>query len=284
MIPIQDYHIHPDYSTDAEGTVDEFCAAAIQAGLTEIAFTTHLDTNPVADYCHVLVKGDKVSSQKDYWLEDYESTVRTAGERFKQDGLTVRLGVELDCYPGVMANLPERFHSTDFDLILGSAHILGEDDLGTPSGMNNLLNAYGPEEMVRRYYLMIMESIELDSFDVLSHLDIYRRHGEAVCGDCVHGLWEPHVSELVSTMKRFNVGFEVNTSTWGQGLSDPMPTEQFVTALHDHGIETVTLGSDAHRLPHVGKGIARALELVKRCGFTHLSFFEKRCIRKHPIN
>jgi histidinol-phosphatase (PHP family) len=39
-----DYHIHPNYSIDAEGEVEDFCKAALNAGLKEIAFTESLRT------------------------------------------------------------------------------------------------------------------------------------------------------------------------------------------------------------------------------------------------
>ena len=43
---LPDYHVHPDFSFDAKGTIDEFCETAIKKGLTEICFTTHYDTDP----------------------------------------------------------------------------------------------------------------------------------------------------------------------------------------------------------------------------------------------
>jgi histidinol phosphatase-like PHP family hydrolase len=43
---VADYHCHCDYSVDAEGSVDEYCQAAIRRNLAEICFTTHFDANP----------------------------------------------------------------------------------------------------------------------------------------------------------------------------------------------------------------------------------------------
>ena len=77
-----DYHIHPNYSIDADGEIEEFCRAALNAGLKEIAFTTHLDTDRVADDCYVNVKGKRVDVSSSEWFEDYELTIRNAGEHF----------------------------------------------------------------------------------------------------------------------------------------------------------------------------------------------------------
>ena len=114
-----DYHIHPNYSIDAEGEVDEFCKAALDIGLKEIAFTTHLDTDRVAEDCYVNVKGENVDIASSVWFEDYESTIRVAGDRYQEEGLRVLLGVEVDCFPGVQGALPERFFSTDFEHMEG---------------------------------------------------------------------------------------------------------------------------------------------------------------------
>ena len=41
-----DYHVHPDYSLDATGTIDEYCDRALELGLKQICFTTHYDSDP----------------------------------------------------------------------------------------------------------------------------------------------------------------------------------------------------------------------------------------------
>jgi len=41
-----DYHVHPDYSLDATGSVQEHCRRAVELGLAEICFTTHFDADP----------------------------------------------------------------------------------------------------------------------------------------------------------------------------------------------------------------------------------------------
>jgi histidinol-phosphatase (PHP family) len=119
-----DYHIHPNYSIDAEGEVEEFCKAALDVGLKEIVFTTHLDTDRVAEDCFVNVKGKRVDIASSVWFEDYESTIRAAGDHYKDLGLQVLLGVEVDCFPGVQEALPEGFFSTEFDIIIGSVHLI----------------------------------------------------------------------------------------------------------------------------------------------------------------
>ncbi|MHA2151526.1 MAG: PHP-associated domain-containing protein [Candidatus Thorarchaeota archaeon] len=46
--------------------------------------------------------------------------------------------------------------------------------------------------------------------------------------------------------------------------------------MQKEGIETVTVGSDAHTPEDVGKGINHALEMLSRMGFRGPSTFRKR--------
>lgn len=280
---MQDYHIHPDFSFDAKGSVDEFCQAALLAGLVDIAFTTHYDTNPVADYCYVVIGGEKVPAQDGQWLEQYENTIRHTSDKYKNEGLTVQFGVELDCYPGVLENLPERFFKTEFDFVLGSAHILESDDLATPDGLLQSFKKYSPQGAVDLYYALIIEAMELEVFDVLSHLDVYRRFGEDHCGGKIFGKWESHVEELAKVMNRLSIGFEINTSTWRQNQTNPMPEQGLVKALGENGVNIVTVGSDSHRPNEVGAGIDRAYNLLKDSGFSEISLFENRRRTKRRI-
>ncbi|MFW9808969.1 MAG: histidinol-phosphatase [Candidatus Thorarchaeota archaeon] len=271
-----DYHIHPNYSIDAEGEIDEFCRSAIEVGLKEIAFTTHFDTDRVADDCYVNVKGKRVDIASSVWFEEYESEIRNAGEKFSDSGLEVLLGVEIDCFPGVESNLPEKFYSTDFDLVLGSVHLIDHIAISSGGRAEEAMRKYSLEEIGEKYFTVMLDSIDLGIFDVLAHIDLYRRFGEAYYGKAINNLWKPYLEELADKMNRKGVGFEINTSSLRRGMTQPMPNEQIVKALKREGVETVTIGSDAHAPSEVGQGIERALKIVKDAGFKGPSTYRKR--------
>ena len=271
-----DYHIHPSYSIDAEGDINEFCQAAVEVGLKEIAFTTHLDSDRVADDCFVNVRGKRVDIESSMWFEDYESTIRTAGDDYKDQELQVLLGVEVDCFPGVLEVLPERFFSTDFDFIIGSVHLIDHIAISANGRADEAFRKYSIDELGVRYYSLLLDSIELEIFDVLAHMDLYRRYGEKFYGNAIHDLWKPHLEELSKEMLSKRVGFEVNTSSLRRGMEQPMPEDRIIRALRNKGINTVTVGSDAHTPSDVGKDIKVALEMIRDAGFDGPSTFRKR--------
>ena len=59
-------------------------------------------------------------------------------------------------------------------------------------------------------------------------------------------------------------------------MDEPMPDSSLVAALRKEGIETVTVGSDAHRPRDVGRGVEVALKVIKECGFDSPASFAKR--------
>ncbi len=281
---MMDYHIHPSYSADAKGTLEEFCGAAVDKKLREICFTTHLDSDPMRDDGFVMVRGERISVHDPSWFEDYENHVRTLGEEYFPKGLNVRLGAELDLYPGVVEDLPDAFHSTEFDLVIGSVHLIEHKAMSVREEAYSIFKKYGLEEVGNIYYDCIKESLTTGLFDVLGHLDIYRRYGEEFLGSGVHSLWESHIDDLSRMMKSCGVGYEINTSSMWRSLSETMPERDFVKALHDRGIQTVTIGSDAHQPSEVGKGISEALHLLQESGYSEVSVFSKRKSKSIPLD
>jgi len=271
-----DYHIHPNYSIDAEGEVEEFCKAALSVGLKEIAFTTHLDTDRVTEDCYVNVRGEQVDISSSVWFEDYESTIRSAGDRYEEQGLQVLLGIEVDCFPGVQGALPKGFFSTDFDFIIGSVHLIDHIAISANGRADEAFRKYSMEELGERYYSIMLDAIDLDIFDVLAHIDLYRRYGEVFYGESIHDLWKHHIEELSKKMLSKRVGFEVNTSSLRRGMQQPMPEDRLIHALRNKGITTVTVGSDAHTPNDVGKDIKVALEMIRDAGFDGPSTYRKR--------
>ncbi|MHA1862166.1 MAG: histidinol-phosphatase HisJ family protein [Candidatus Thorarchaeota archaeon] len=278
-----DYHVHPNYSIDAEGSIEEFCEIALSRGLQEIAFTTHLDTDTVADDCYVNVKGKRVSTRSSVWLEDYEASIRSADDEYKEKGLRVRLGVEVDYIQDIDGALPESFHSTDFDVILGSMHLIDHIAISAKGRAEEAFRKYSMEELGNKYYTILLEAVESGLFDIVAHIDLYRRFGQKFYGDGIREIWKPHIVDFADAMKRHNMGFEVNTSPLRRGQSQPMPDVEIIKKLEKEGVSIVTVGSDAHCPQDVGADIERAFQLLRESGFSSISKFDKRSVQKQSI-
>ncbi|MFW9888180.1 MAG: histidinol-phosphatase HisJ family protein [Candidatus Thorarchaeota archaeon] len=281
---MMDYHIHPAYSADAMGTLDDFCRAALDRGLQEICFTTHLDSDPMRDDSYVIVRGKRVSVHNPSWFEDYGNHIRALGDEYVDKGLNVRLGVEVDMYPGILEDLPDAFHETEFDLVIGSVHLIDHKAISLKGEAFEIFKKYGLEQVGNIYFGVIKDMLNSHIFDILGHLDIYRRYGEEFFGPEICSLWKPHIDELCRIMKAQGVGYEINTSSIRRGSLEPMPEEVIVKALHEREINTVIVGSDAHQPSEVGAGISNALDLLRNSGIKELAAFDRRRTQKIPID
>jgi histidinol-phosphatase (PHP family) len=257
-----DYHVHSNYSFDAEGSIEDYCKAAVSKGIKEIAFTTHVDTDRETEDCIIRVKGETIDVWSRAWIEDYEQTIRDAADKYRDEGLVVLLGAELDIYPRVIDNLPNGFAETDWDLVIGSVHLINHQALSLKDEAEGIFSRHSVEELGSVYFSILLDTIETSVIDVLGHLDLYRRFGEAFYGPEIHELWKPHIDELANRMKKFDVGFEINTSSWRKGQSEPHPSTNLISALGERGISKITVGSDAHRPDQIGDGIQRATTLL----------------------
>jgi histidinol-phosphatase (PHP family) len=78
-----DSHLHTDLSPDSDVPIDSFARQAIELGIAEIAITDHVDFQPGAPaYDHMT-------------YAQRERLVRDAAERWADQGVAIRFGVEL---------------------------------------------------------------------------------------------------------------------------------------------------------------------------------------------
>lgn len=271
-----DYHIHPNFSIDAEGTVESFCEAAIEKGLRHICFTTHVDTDPYRKEGMVKVGEKKIPTTEDTWIQPYVAAIRDAARSYEHRDLEVCLGVEVDYYPGFHGHLPKSFFRVDWDYVLGAVHLLEHKAISLEEEAVDLFQNHSINELANVYYRTLVKCIESGYFDAVAHIDIYRRYGGNFYDEDIRSIWKNHVSELANAMRNEGVGFEINTSSLRTGLSETMPVRDMVAHLHEEGIDIVTVGSDAHTPRHVGYEVFTALEMLKEIGYEEVTLFRKR--------
>src|SRR5688572_14883468 len=104
-----DYHVHSEFSVDCRVPMADSCRAAIAAGVTEIAFTDHVDHEPV-------------DIGFNYWrADDYFRSIEQCRAEFG-DHLTVLSGAEVDFNEGIAPAVERFLGEHTFDLVIGSVH------------------------------------------------------------------------------------------------------------------------------------------------------------------
>lgn len=274
-----DYHVHPDFSHDAQGSVEEFCARAVEIGLDEICFTTHYEPDPArAGIEHVRVNGVVMPVASD-WADAYFVALKTAAEKFPR--IVVLAGVEVGYEPGLEGVISDFLGRYPFDFVLGSVHCLGHiaitagDELGR---FKSEQLALGPEHFADSYFHNLRAAAGTQLFDSLGHLDIYRKYIRPLFDSRFDQVVDARWPEVLRFVAETGTGVEVNTSALRRGNPEPYPSTHILRLAYEAGVKVFTIGSDAHRPADLGKGLDPAVQLLKDLGVEPSRFRQRRML------
>ena len=269
---IVDYHMHLrdsyeriDYTVEA---AEKFVEAAAERGVDEIGFTEHVyyfeQTRSLWDQQYMLERCI-------YDLETYVGAVVEAKER----GLPVKLGLEVDYFPGTEADLRDAVSPYPWDYLLGSVHYVDGFPVDQEPG---LVEKLGPHEAWRRYFVWLRNAARSGLFDSLSHPDLVRHHGPRPDAEAVQWLHE----ETADAIEAAGVCVEVSSAGLHKPVGELYPDPQLLEACQVRGVP-ITLASDAHAPQNVGRDLDRAIDLARAAGYESVTIFDRRQRRQEPL-
>lgn len=244
------------------------CVAAIEAGITEIAFTDHVDHQP-ADFGFGY-----------YRIDDYFRSLDDVRREYG-DRLTILAGAEIDFHTDtwdavktfVDANL-ERY-----DFTIGSVHYAAEGELIYPP----LYDRVSLDDVFTSYLEQIEAAVRTGWFCSIGHIDIPKRYLPKA-----KRMYEPRdiwarLQPVFKAMIETNVGFEINTSGIRQAPKTSMPGPAIVRWYADAGGTRITTGTDSHTERTIGAGVPLTLEMLRLCGVPNVMSFRERTGTAVPI-
>ena len=260
-----DYHIHPDYSLDAVGTIEQYCQRALELGLKEICFTTHYDSDPFRkdEDSFMRIEGEIVPLSEDN-VKRYIEDVKKAGEKYSSLGLSVKVGLEVDYAKHIEEQLRNDLSSFDLDYLMGAVHCLDHIAISASNEAERYFKVKSLDEMVEKYYEVLTQAVESGLFDAIAHLDIYKKYGWGFYGEKTLTAHSGLVEPVLELMTKKDVGMEINTGVLRRGHKEFCPGLEILNLALQIGVKINAFGSDAHKLEHLGKGIKEAYVLVER--------------------
>ena len=274
-----DYHIHPDYSIDASPVrVKDYCYRALELGLTEICFTTHLELDPVRrdiDNFAVL-NGERISVYNYAWLDKYFVEITQAREEFRGDGLQVKAGIEVGYCQGCEKDIEKIIGSYPFDFVLGAIHCLDHIAISSMKESPRYFQLRSLSQVRKEYFSTLREAVVTGLFDALAHVDLYRRYGFRHFGPEILTIHRGAIEPIFKEMVRRGMGLEINTSSLRRGLQEFHPTREIVALAAKAGVEIFTIGSDAHSLEQVGDHLDEAQALLEEFNLVNHVFNRRR--------
>lgn len=260
---LTDSHTHSSFSSDCNVPLELMLQQAIELGIQHYTITDHYDP----DFPYATPEVDFLIDKHAYFAK-----VRQLQEKY-QGQIELLFGIELGLQPHIAPQLREFAASLPFDFIIGSTHIAH----GCDPYHGDFFDGRTEEEGYRDYFISVAENINaFTDFSVCGHLDYVVRNGPT--RDLHYDpldymdVIEPVLKQIIALGK----GIEVNTSGQASGLRQAHPHPTILRRYRELGGEIVTIGSDAHTPPSIGRYFDQAQEMLRNCSFTRYCYFREQ--------
>lgn len=263
-----DYHVHTEFSYDCNLPLAASCPAAIAAGVTEIAFTDHVEHEP----------GDEGYGY--YRAEDYFRAIDAARARWG-DRLTILRGAEVD-FNERTADAVGRFlerYGPEYDFVIGSVHYGDDRQIVFP----DYFAGRTLDDVFRPYFERIRLAVETGWFDTIGHLDLPKRYAPQTHRNYDPLRFRELLEPVFEAMIARGVAFEINTSGLRQTPRTSMPGPAVVRWYADVGGRLITTGTDSHAAKTIGAGLQTALAMLPLCGVDAVASFRRRTPTLVPV-
>ena len=261
---LKDYHVHPDYSIDAKGSIEQYCQKALEIGIKEICFTPHYDTDPIRKEvdAYMRVNGKLVNLTDDV-VRTYIDDVHKAKKKYAPFGLSVKAGLEVDYALHIEESLREKLPQFELDYILGAVHCLQHIAITSTGESEKYFKGKTVEEVCQEYFHALSNAVSSKLFKTMAHLDSYKIYGTKFCGEEIllahRGLIEP----VLKLMAQNEVGIEINTSSLRKGQKEVSPGIEILNMARKFNVKVNAIGSDAHKVEDLGKDLDLAKTLAQ---------------------
>ena len=282
-----DYHMHLERGPFAPEWLDRFLATARERGVAEIGISEHIyrfreaqeaygawwaigEAAGAASATGEPAPGTPAFAER-WWtqrggqsLEEYAGVVRGAAAA----GLPVRLGIEVDYFPGAEGAIRRVLALAPFDYAIGSVHWIGPWGFDL-LGVAGLWDGRDVDEMYRQYFALLCRAARTGLFQIMAHPDLIKvmghRPSPALDTDALY-------EAAAAAFAAGGAAVEVSTAGLRKPVGELYPVPAFLRACRRRGVP-LSLASDAHQPEDVGLDFDQAVALARDCGYTEVLTF-----------
>ena len=267
--PVPDYHMHTPRCNHATGSVADYAAAAVAAGLQEIGMSDH---SPMPGGFDKAWRMDRSE------LDGYVQEIEQARDAFA-GRLEIRTGLEADFFPGCEGYLEEMIDAYDWDYIIGSIHYIGDWPFDNPDYIDSWENR-SVDEAYCDYFDLVARSAATGLFDIIGHPDLIKKFGHrpTAGSELVARAEEAMLRAVLAS----GAALEISSAGLRKPVGEIYPHSRIVGRAAELGIP-FAFGSDAHAPGEVGHGMDACLAMLENSGIREIAGFKGRQRRMIPI-
>ena len=262
---IHDQHVHSYYSFDCEESIEAYLDKATKLGLSYFVLTDHCDFN-------------YLDEDKDLFFDIKKQDKELNELQLKYPNIKILRGIETGYKPNALDRLKELIDNNRFDVINLSLH---ESD-GIDYFLKEEFKKLGIDKTLSIYFQRQVEMArDYDNYDVLCHLDYGFKTAYLIDNTLKIEKYEGYISKIMEEVIKKDKALELNLK-----VQEVLPTEhtEYILNLYKRlGGEHLTMSSDAHEVARFCKGFDKYIEIIKKAGFTHLTYFINRKKYSFPI-
>ncbi len=292
-----DWHMHLERGPFTPAWLERFLTTARERGIAEIGISEHIYRfreaqdaygawwlDGVADTAAVPVAepqpGTPAFAER-WWtqrggqsLQEYAGLVRGATAA----GLPVRLGIEVDYFPGKEGAIRRVLAQAPFDYAIGSVHWIGPWGFDL-LGVAGLWDGRDVDEMYRQYFALLCQAARTGLFQIMAHPDLIKVMGHRPSPRLDRqALYDAAADAFLAG----GAAVEVSTAGFRKPVGELYPDPAFLHTCARRGVP-LSLASDAHQPEDVGLDFDQAVVLAHDAGYREVITFAQGRRRLVPL-
>ncbi len=263
---ITDYHVHLETGPYSIEWVLQYLEVAKNRNITDLGFSEH---GYRFKQTKALLFNPWIEERQTEDIEEYVSLVLKA----KEQGLPVKLGIELDYIPHKEKEIENFLKEYPWDYVIGSVHWIGDWGFDLHEMKENWNNK-AVIDVYNEYFNILENLLASKLFDILGHVDVIKVFGhkpEEIENDLLFNIYD----KIINHIKESDITVEVSTAGLRKPVKELYPSPQLMKRLAENNIPLI-LNSDAHQPKHVGEDYDIALNYLKKSEVNKISIFNAR--------
>ncbi|MFZ7946239.1 histidinol phosphate phosphatase domain-containing protein [Neobacillus sp. 19] len=262
--------------------IDLYLQEAKRKGLREVGIVDHLyrfkETKAYFEK-YVDISDTELGNLQRKWLNqvmtesmgDFVQAITEAKPRWAAEGITLRMGIEADYFPGGEEELKELLSAYEWDYVNGSVHFFNGWGFDNPETQHLFAN-YELNTLYKDFFEVVEKAIRSNIFNFVSHLDNlkvfnFRPNESSLI---------PHYEKIAEALVETDTATEINAGLYYRyPVREMCPSPKFLDILVGKGV-SFTTSSDSHFPDDIGAYIDLNTETLLNKGITKIATFEQR--------
>ena len=256
-----DLHNHTTLCRHATGSMEEYITLAVQKKIDVFGFS-----------CHAPMAFDEAYRMSKDELPSYCEKIESLKTRY-QGQIQILCGLEVDYISNKEYLIESQVLEYPFDYLIGSVHFLDNWGFDNPEFIGKYAEI-NIEECWEKYLHSIAQMAQTGLFQIVGHIDLLKLFGHTLPDSQI-----PNLNLALESIADNHLAIELNPAGLRKPIKEAYPSAQILQKAYEKGI-SITFGSDAHALEHIGFGYEKLCHLAKNIGYTHALYFTN----KQPVS